>query len=82
MKGTPLLHQKVLLRVSCALFPLYHHQQHLNHSSSPHNNHLTTNHQPPQLQTCLPTSDPAAPTRLVTRYDINFNANVDDVEAQ
>jgi hypothetical protein len=66
------LHQKVLLRVSCALFPL--------HSSSTTSQLLSKqpnqspNHHQPTLHnhsTCLdsPTSDLAASTRRVTRYD-------------
>ena len=62
---------------SCAfLFPSINHCQH-------HPNHLpkllkqhTSDHQthPSHQSTCL-TSDPAAPTRLVTRYDTRFNTN-------
>lgn len=50
-------------------FPSIHHQQHLNHSYQPHKSPNQYQPTPHNYSTCLPTSDPAAPTRLVTRYD-------------
>lgn len=57
---------------SCAfLFPSITCQHHLNRLTKlPKHNNNPNHHQPtPPHQSTCPTSDPAAPTRLVTRYD-------------
>jgi hypothetical protein len=57
---------------SCAFFfPSIICQHHLNRLTKlpKHNNNVNQQPTPPHQSTCLPTSDPAAPTRPVTRYD-------------